>query len=341
MKLVINGRFLTQAPSGVQNYAIGILKALEKAEIPFELVKPANCLINFNTNEKIIGHGSGFFWEQFFLPRYIKRQKNVLLLNLCNSAPLTLKNQIVTIHDLAFEEDHKQWFTTSFRMWYKFLIPRICANSRMIYTVSEFSKKQIVARYTIPENKIQIIPNGLPEIIFDNSALPIKGKYLLITGANNPRKNVDWVIKNINILKENGLKLLILGDSAPIYKQVKIPEDDSILFLKNSSSSLYYNLLKNSEALLFPSYYEGFGIPILESLCMGTPVIASNLEVFKESFGDLPIYFKLNDAADFNQAIKTLANKQISDFDIEKLKNKFNFDNSVALILKSLAAFDK
>ena len=341
MKLVINGRFLTQAPSGVQNYAIGILRALEKAEIPFELVKPANCLTYFKANEKIIGYGSGFFWEQFVLPQYIKRQKDALLLNLCNSAPLTLKNQIVTIHDLAFEEDHQKWFTPFFRRWYKFLIPKICANSSMIYTVSEFSKKQIIAHYAIQENKIQIIPNGLPEITFDDSPLPIKGKYVLVTGANNPRKNVGWIIKNMHILKENGLKLVVLGDSATIYKQVQITEDDSILFLKNISSSSYYNLLKNAEALLFPSHYEGFGIPILESLCIGTPVIASDLEVFKESFGDLPIYFKLNDADDFTQAIKTLENKEISDSDIEKLKNKFNFDNSVALLLKSLAAFDK
>ncbi len=284
--------------------------------------------------EKTIGWGKGVIWEQLFLPLYTKQQKGAILLNLCNAAPLLLKNQIVTIHDLAFEEENK-WFKAGFKNWYRFLIPRICVKSRLIFTVSGFSKKQIIEHYKIPENKIKIIPNGLPEITFNNTSL-VDGNYVLITGANNPRKNANWIINNITILKENNIKLVVLGDSATIYQEVKKKNDAGVVFLKNVPTEEYYALLKHAKALLFPSLYEGFGIPILESLCIGTPVIAADLDVYKESFATLPVYFKINDINDFRLAIKALETKKISDLDIEKLKNKFNFDNSVVLLIKSL-----
>ena len=90
--------------------------------------------------------------------------------------------------------------------------------------------------------------------------------------------------------------------------------------------------------LIYPSAYEGFGIPILESLSLGTPVVASGLEVFKESFGELPVYFKLNDPQSFENALEQIGKKEIPEEEIIKLKNKHNFENPVSILLKAVSA---
>ena len=335
MKLIINGRFLTQQPSGVQNYAIGILTNLQKAKLDIEVVIPRDNRIKSGAYTKAIGWGKGFIWEQLFLPLYVKKQKGSILINFCNSAPLFIKNQIVTIHDLAFKRDKGNWFNPLFRMWYNFLIPKICKRSMLIFTVSQFSKNEILNNYRVSEKKIRIIPNGLPEITF-NAVPSINGKYVLITGANNPRKNAGWVVNNINVIKQKGYKLVVLSEGSVIFNNVELKESEDVILFKDVSFQVYHSLLKNAEALLFPSLYEGFGIPILESLCIGVPVIASNLEVFKESFGNLPIYFELNNTESFAKAINEIREKHISEEMIVDLKNKFNFEKSVKILIREL-----
>lgn len=337
MKLIINGRFLTQSASGVQNYAAGIVKALLKTNLEIEIVTPPVPLINASFPSKPIGKGNGARWEQVYLPLYLRKQKDYLLINLCNAAPLAVKNQIVTIHDLAFAKNNKNWFRPAFRNWYRFLIPRICKSSRLIFTVSQFSKQEIIKNYKIAEEKIKIIPNGLPDITFGH-APAVQGNYLLITGADNPRKNVDFVINNIELLKPQGYKLVVLGSSETVFNNVNIPNLNDIIYLENVEQPEYYSLLKNAKALLFPSHYEGFGIPILESLCIGTPVIANNLDVFKESFKNLPIYFNADDAKSFAAALNKLKDAEIPSKEIDYLKNKFTFENSVSLLLKEIEA---
>ena len=249
MKLIINGRFLTQQPSGVQNYAIGILTALQKIKLDFEIVMPYDGEIKPITNTKTIGWGKGFIWEQLFLPLYVKKKSSILI-NLCNSAPLFIKNQIVTIHDLAFASDGGNWFKPGFRMWYNFLIPKICKRSMLIFTVSQFSKNEIINNYGVSEQKIKIIPNGLPEITF-NTVPAINGKYVLITGANNPRKNAGWVVNNIDVIKQKGYKLVVLSEGSAIFNEVELKESEDVIFFKNVSLQVYHSLLKNAEALSF------------------------------------------------------------------------------------------
>ncbi|MCW3083018.1 MAG: glycosyltransferase [Bacteroidetes bacterium] len=334
MKLVINGRFLTQPASGVQNFAAGIVTALEKKGIAFELIAPPSQHTHFHNNVKVLGPKNGFLWEQFFLPRYIKKQKNTLLLNLCNAAPLSLNNQIITIHDLAFEQK-KNWFKPAFKKWYQFMIPRICRNSKMIFTVSGFSKKEIIRHYHIPENKISIIPNGLPELKTANGNM-IRGNYFLMTGCGNPRKNAAAIIRYINLIEQKGCKLVILKSQKDVFANVELPKHRAITYLNDVKNIDYLFLLKNAKALIYPSLYEGFGIPILESLCLGTPVIASDLEVFRESFGDLPVYFQPENAGSFEKAMEMIEKKEIPEAAREQLKNNFNFDHAASQVLKHL-----
>ncbi len=330
VKLLINGRFLTQNPTGVQNYALGIVKALIKSGIEIEIICPPGKISHPELPVKHIGFSGGFIWEQVFLAFYVRKQKNVLLLNLCNSASLFIKQQAVTIHDLAFEEENN-WFNPMFKLWYRFMIPRICKRAQSIFTVSEFSKKKISNTYGISESKIILAPPGIPEFIFENK-LPDYGNYVILTGVNNPRKNAHWVLEHIESLIKSGFKIIALGKNSRTFQSISIENHESVIFFNHVSFSIYCSLLKNAKALIYPSFYEGFGIPVLESLCLGTPVIASDISVFKTIYGDIPIYFRIDNEDSFSSAVAALSGKQISKEDIDNLKNKYNFESSAANI---------
>jgi len=340
MKVIVNGRFLWQRATGVQNYANGILKSLIKSGAVIEVVMPPFKDNRWEFSVKPIGYSNGFIWEQFFLPMYIRKQTDALLLNLCNTAPLALKAKAVTIHDLAFEQELGNWFNKRFKQWYRFMIPRVCSSSKVIFTVSAFSKKELIKHYNIPAEKIVVAPPGLPDMTFDSSSLP-KCDYVVVTGANNPRKNASWVINNIDVLEKKGLTLVLVGNNAKAFNNLSFAGNKNIIYLENVPSPSYFSLIKNAKALICPSVYEGFGIPILESLCLGTPVVASNIPVFKETFGDLPLYFDLNDLTTYRKAVEGIAEKKVTTADIEMLKSKYNYEKSTQLILETIEKLAK
>lgn len=336
MKLYINGKFLFQQKSGVQSFARGIVSTMVKQGIEFVILIPPLPTSEFKEYTETVGIFSNLaLWEQVSLPNFINKQKDAILLNLCNSAPLIGKNQFVTIHDLAFEVKNVKWFSNSFKLWYRFLIPRICQSAQHIFTVSEFSKRELMSHYNTNENKISITSNGLSDIQISNDTL-IEDDYILLVGSNNPRKNTQAIINNIDLIANKNLKLVILSISAHVFQQEQRITHSSIVYLNFLEDTDYYALIKNSKALIYPSFYEGFGIPILESLCLKTPVICSNLEVFKDSFDDLPIYCNTFSKKEFEYALNEFPKKVISQLDVENLMAKYNFNSSVSLILKTL-----
>jgi glycosyltransferase involved in cell wall biosynthesis len=335
-KIYINGKFLTQQTTGVQAYAIGMIEAMERQNIQFEILTPKSTKLSDRFNVKRIGFFSNSnLWEQCSLPLYVNKQPNSILINFCNSAPLLSNFQIVTIHDLAFEQRDVNWFSLGFRLWYRFLIPRISKTASFIFTVSEFSKQEIVSNYKIKTDDIKIIPNGL-NCPIEIAPQQIKEKYVLLVGGNNPRKNADYIIERVKDIEKQGLKLVILNGKKAVFNSISKTVHPSIIYLNYTTESEYYSLIKYAKALIYSSLYEGFGIPILESLCLKTPVICSDLLVFRESFGNLPIYYNASDSFDFRKALEKLRDATISDLDVEKLKQKYSFDESVSLILKTL-----
>ncbi len=335
-KIYINGKFLTQQKTGVQAYALGMIEAMKRRNIPFEVLTPKSNLLFDGFNTKKIGFFSNSsLWEQWSLPLYVNRQSNSILINFCNSAPLFAIHQIVTIHDLAYEQKGYKWFSLGFRQWYRFLIPRIAKSARVNFTVSEFSRQEIISHYKIDSENIKIIPNGLNTNI-QIASRQIQENYILLLGGNNPRKNATGVLKHINEIEKLGFKLVILNSDQTVFNSVPKRVHPSIIYHNYTTEAQYYSFIKYAKALVYPSLYEGFGIPVLESLCLKTPVICSDLLVFQESFENLPIYFSTSNPSDFIHALQRLHTATISDLDVEKLTRKYSFDESVSLILKTL-----
>lgn len=335
-KIYINGKFLIQQPTGVQAYAFGIIESMKSQNISFEVLMPKSAELSDGFNAiKIGSFSSPIIWEQWSLPLYVNKQSDGILINLCNSAPLLSKQQIVTIHDLAFEKRDVNWFSFGFKSWYRFLIPRIVKSAKFIFTVSEFSKQEINVHYKIKNEKIKIIPNGIKTDI-QIASKQIEGDYLLLVGGNNPRKNLSFIIDQIKQIERLGFKLVVLNSEKSVFNSSQNVIHSCVVYLDYAGNEQYYSLIKYAKALIYPSLYEGFGIPILESLCLKTPVICSDLPVFRKSFGDLPIYFESSNSSSLSNALEKLSDIVISDLDVEKLKQKYSFDESVSLILKTL-----
>jgi glycosyltransferase involved in cell wall biosynthesis len=336
--IYINGRFLTRSISGVERFSIEICNALVKINPNIKIIAPKKAKnqksIN-NSNVIYFGKYSGHFWEQVILPIFLKRNNKPLLLNLANTAPVFYSKKIISIHDIAFKE-HPEWFNTIFSKYYNFLIPLLLKTSNHVLTVSEFSKEQIYKSYTIAKSKISVIYNGLSESFLNNSVntTPIDYKYILTVASLQPRKNLLRLIEAYKQISNPEFKLVIVGSSNKVFKTVFNKSNinyENVIIKENINDKELGSLYKGAEKFIFPSLYEGFGLPILEALHFNCPVAASNIPVFKELFGYVISYFDPYNIGSIKQSLlEGVPNGKI------ELKNQiknYNFGSSAKQII--------
>lgn len=340
MKVYINGRFLTQHPTGVQFFAQEICKELD-GKIDFEILVPINQpLINHSLNHKVkkIGYLKGYLWEQFSLPNYIRTQPNCLLLNLCNLAPISIQNQVITIHDLAFVKN-SNWFSLTFQLAYNFIIPKIIVNSKAIITVSETIKQELINILKVNPEKIHVVFNKVSDnLIKSIPKKPLQSfntkNYYLMVGSNNSRKNFAFVEEQFSkqLSHEN---LIILGASHASFKNTNSSiESKNIIRLKHVSNEELAWLYTNCKALINPSFYEGFGIPNIEAMYFNTPVLCSKIDVFEEICGNYAHYFEIGNVSDFIDKITSIELEE-SNINNNRFEH-FQSQNRAEMIIKIL-----
>lgn len=342
MEIVINGRFLTQSVTGVQRYAIEIVKALDNlieknkldiAGFNIFILTPRNITNNLRLKHisiKQVGRLKGHLWEQFELPLY---SNSGVLLNLCNAGPILKKNQITVIHDVAVFANSEN-FSTAFRSWYKLLLLAQAKNSRKIITVSNFSKKEVVKHLKISEKKVNVIYEGKEHFteqkenqryIYEKD-LNTK-PYILAVSSLNPNKNFGAIVKAMDYLKSTDFNIVIAGGTDPkVFSQTDEDLPSNVIHLGYVSDSELKTLYKNAFCFVYPSFYEGFGLPPLEAMSIGCPVIISNRASLPEVGGDAALYCDPQKPEDIARQIK----KMISD---NNLRNE--------LIHKGLIQSDK
>lgn len=304
--IIVNARFLTQPISGVQRYAIEICLELKKISYEIVFVAPRNILhyeIAHEIDVKIVGSLTGHLWEQIELPLYLKKQGNPLLLNLCNTAPVFYANKVVTIHDLAFER-FPQTFSWRFRYAYQFAIPRIASSSRYILTDSFFSKKEISSLYSIDDEKISIV-HCANSSVFREVRNTHREQYILAVSSLNYQKNFLALVKAFNKLSDRTIKLFLVGainnNFADHNLLQEIESNENIQFVGRVADDELVELYSNAQCFVYPSLYEGFGIPPLEAQACGCPCVVSNAASLPEVCGDSVVYcdpYSVNDIAD-------------------------------------------
>jgi len=308
--LIVNARFLTQQITGVQRFAIEIAKELKKNyDKQIRFVVPNNILLHDLAHElgaKVIGINKGHLWEQIDLPLYLIANGSPLLLNLANTAPLLYKHKIVTVYDLAFYR-HPEWFSRSFATVYNFIIPRILNNARHIFTDSEFIRDEMHTVYGIAKEKIDVI-YGAPADIFRSFDIA-REPFVLAVGSIDPRKNLQPLIELFSQHSEH--RLVIVGQKNKVFASMRLEQvGDNIAFAGYVSDEELVELYNRASVFVYPSLYEGFGIPPLEAQACGCPVVCSNVASLPEVFGDSVIYCNPYDINDIREKIDLILSNQ-------------------------------
>lgn len=336
--VIINARFLTQALTGVQRYAVEIslqLKKMMKDEVRF--IAPRNIIYPSLAEQlevEIVGKHTGYIWEQIELPFFLKKKGSPLLLCLCNTAPLWYKNKIVTVHDVAYKV-FPQTFNKSFLFAYKFMIPQILKSSQKIITVSEFSRKEILKFYNISPDKIVVVYNAVGKNFSKKEDENLqKKKYFLAVSSLNYRKNFKSVLEAFCIFEKTNIDtdLYIIGDIRNSnFKCINIEQysmNPRIKFLGRVSDNELVRYYSNAIGFVYPSLYEGFGIPPLEAQACGCAVLAADIPPLREVLGNSGLYcnpYDINDIAkgmskiiDFSHQCKVLGLDNLTRFSWEK-----------------------
>lgn len=346
-KIYINGRFLSQQITGVQRYAEEIIKAID-AQINNEqnykwiLLTPKNTIRNIkleNIELKKIGYLKSHLWEQIELPFYCK---DGVLLNFTGCAPIIKKNQIITIHDAAVCVMPKS-FSFAFRSWYKIMFNIVGRRAKRILTVSEFSKKEISKYFNIPFDKIDVTYNGIDHILRINPDETVfckfgieRNNYVLAVSSLNPSKNFKLILEAAKQLKN--INFVIAGGSnVNVFKEQGFEITSNVKFIGYIKDEELISLYKYATCFVYPSIYEGFGIPPIEAMYCRCPVIVSNIEVLSEVCGKGALYCDIKNADILTNKIQQIYNNIIN---IDKLieegkKNikKYKWDNAAKKII--------
>ncbi|MEM9018723.1 MAG: glycosyltransferase family 1 protein, partial [Verrucomicrobiota bacterium] len=274
--------------------------------------------------DKTLSGLKGHCWEQFSLPREL--EKDTILFSPCNTGPLSVRKQLVVIHDAAVW-DCPEGFSRSFRTLYQRLLPALGRKVAAIATVSEFSRNRLAEKLRLPAENIPVLGNAAgPE--FCPSDTPVETKApptLLCVGSIDPRKNTGRLIEAWRAAEQRGAlpeqaRLNIIGSMRPsTFGHVELTDSPGIHWLGRVSDEELISHYRSATAFIFPSLYEGFGLPPLEAMACGCPVLLSHEASMPEVGGDefksqephssgAAIYFDPNSSSEISNAIETVLN---------------------------------
>lgn len=287
--LQVNTRFLAHELTGVQRYTTEVLRRMN---LSVRRVRPDQW-----PAEGVKGH----LWEQFALPFLLN---DGLLWNPTCPGPVAVRNQVVTVHDLT-AIDRPEWFDTKYALWHRVLTPLALHRCRHIIAVSKYTSARIQDRYGISDEKISVIHNGVDPRFQPSPAdkvaqmrqrldLP-EGPYVLSLSAIEPRKNIHRILRVWNRVQGSlprPMHLVLAGGAGrpTIFHDYSIDDvPDNVHFTGYVDDELLPDLYSGADAFIYPSLYEGFGLPVVEAMACGTAVVTSNTTSLPEVAGDAAV----------------------------------------------------
>lgn len=310
-QLFVNARFLTQDIVGVQRYATEISKRLKVLRPDTRFLTPRGVKhpeLAAQLGAETVGRSSGHVWEQGEL---LARTRSGALLSLCNTGPLAHPRQVVTLHD-ASPFAVPEAYSRAFRSWYYVLFKGFGRTARAILTSSHFSKLELVRRMRIPEHKLKVVYLGREHLLEVRSDLSILDKhalrqrpFLLAVGSSSPHKNFGALVRALEKLGETSFGVVIAGGSNPRVHATAGTLPENVTHVGYVSDGELRALYEHAAGFVHPAYYEGFGIPPLEAMTLGCPVLVSNAASLPEVCGDAALYFDPFNEDDIAAKIQT------------------------------------
>jgi glycosyltransferase involved in cell wall biosynthesis len=301
--LHINGRFVTQRQTGVQRFAIETVRAIDASLadpaiaaqwptvvfwVPPGAKAPPFKHIAVRTTGRFFK--SGYGWEQVDLAL---ASRDGVLLNLCNLGPVTKRRQVVVVHD-ATPWVSPQSFRFAFRLAYKILVPLLGRVARRIVAISDFSRREIAHWYSIPYDRIALCSEGADHILTQAAQPAILERhgltgtpYFLAVGVGSPNKNIDLVLAAFARadLPANARLVLTGKRDDRVHPAGDIRASDRVAHLGFVDDGELRALYEAALALIYPSRYEGFGLPPVEAMACGCPVVISDQPALLETSG--------------------------------------------------------
>jgi glycosyltransferase involved in cell wall biosynthesis len=321
--VAVNGRFLSQPVTGVQRYALNILKQMDhllgsepdfgNLDINVVCDRPPPLPFDYERlRVTVTGGMRGYPWEQFVLPRQPARA----FISLCNVGPIYRRNHIVCIHDTNVY-DVPDSYSRSFRLTYRAVLPAVARTASRVVTVSSYSRDSLLRHGVAPAGReIIVAPNGYEHVLAwtpSQGGLPddlTEKPYVLMVGSYAKHKRHEILLAGAERLREAGISIVVAGKPGSIFSDHHLPKSSHIRFLGNVSDNELCWLYRNALALAFPSCHEGFGLPVLEAMALGCPVISSDRASLPEVCGDAAVIISSPRTDDWIKAIVQLRDDQ-------------------------------
>jgi glycosyltransferase involved in cell wall biosynthesis len=245
-------------------------------------------------------------WLEGRLPRVLRQLKADLFIS--TDGYLSLRSSvpaIAVVHDLNFEH-HPEDLPPAYRAWYRTYFPQFARHARRVVTVSEYSRQDIMARYGVAADHVDLVYNGVSERytpISEKEALSERqlrsggAPYFVCVGSLHPRKNIARLLAAFDQVaeKHTQVHLVVVGDTFWMDPRMRtalrqMVHADRLVFTGRLDQPRLHHTLAAAHALVYASYYEGFGIPMVEAMRCGTPVLAARATSLPEVAGDAALY---------------------------------------------------
>jgi glycosyltransferase involved in cell wall biosynthesis len=318
-EIFINGRYLTQPVTGVQRVATEVVSSLDRLleagtigsgpgvtllAPKGDAAPPKLSQIRFVQGGTFSGHP----WEQFDLPRLAR---GGVLFNPCGPSPLFHSCQITMLHDASVFRA-PQSYSFAYRTWTRLLYRNAGLRARSILTVSNYSKGQLLEYCkALSSDRIQVVypgsdhafrceaDNGILHDLFGNAPRD----YVLCVGSQQANKNIKIVASISGWLRERGISTVVIGGSIKAVFRGEEIDKEKVIKTGFVSDARLRALYENARCFIFPSFDEGFGLPPLEAMRCGCPVVASSSASMPEVCGDGAFYFDPRDAESLKSAL--------------------------------------